>query len=321
MMIKIGIPRALLYYWYGPAWQVFFQEMGLTPLVTGPTGKDILNAGVKAAVDEVCLPVKIFLGHSLALKAQSDLLLTPRYISVSKSEFICPKFMGLPEMTKQVIGTGRLLIWKSEKKCNWGSIKALPKEIAAGYERSKVKKSLNKAEAALRAYHLLLQEGLLPQEAEAALLQGSRPPVVENRPAIGLIGHPYCLYDSYINLDTIQLLQNKGFRVLVPEVFPARQIAGELRDLPKPLFWTLGQRILGSFRLMWKKGVVGVVYLSAFACGPEALIGEMVKRESKAGGMPLLQLDLDEHSGEAGFITRIEAFLDLLCRKRRYSCV
>ena len=92
-------------------------------------------------------------------------------------------------------------------------------------------------------------------------------------------------------------------------------------DLSKPLFWTLGQRILGSFRLMWKQGVEGVIYLSAFACGPEALIGELVKKEGKAVGMPLLQLDLDEHSGEAGVITRMEAFLDLLSRKRRYNCV
>ena len=295
--------------------------MGLTPLVSGPTGKEILNAGVKAAVEEVCLPVKIFLGHSLTMQTQCDCLLTPRYISVNKGEFICPKFMGLPEMTRQAVGTVRQLIWKSDHKCHWGSLKALPREITSGYAQSRVKKSLKKAKAALEAYHLLMQGGLLPLEAETALLKGSQPSAADYEPAIGLIGHPYCLHDAFINLGTVQLLREQGFKVLVPEMFPARQIALELRDLPKPLFWTLGQRILGAFRLMWKKGVAGVVYLSAFACGPEALIGEMVKRESKAAGLPLLQLDLDEHSGEAGFITRMEAFLDLLKRKRRYSCV
>ncbi len=319
--IKIGIPRALLYYWYGPAWQVFFQELGLTPLVSGPTGKAILDAGVKTAVDEVCLPVKVFLGHCLTMQTRCDRLLTPRYISVNKDEFICPKFMGLPEMTRQAVGSGRQLIWKSDQHCHWDSLKALPPEIISGFPRNRVMKSLKKAKAALEAYQLLMQGGLLPAEAEAALLQGRTPERTEGGPLIGLIGHPYCLYDAFINLGAVQLLQGQGFKVMVPEMFPARQITMELRNLSKPLFWTLGQRILGTFRLMWEKGVAGVVYLSAFACGPEALISEMVKRESKAKGLPLLKLDLDEHSGEAGFITRMEAFLDLLKRKRGYSCV
>ena len=206
-------------------------------------------------------------------------------------------------------------------KVSLNSLKALPPEITAGFARSRVTQSLKKAQAVLEAYHLLMQDGHMPAEAETAVLKGRKVPKAERGPVIGLIGHPYCLYDEFINLGTVQLLQEQGFKVIVPEMFPTRQIAMELRNLPKPLFWTLGQRILGTFRLMWKKGVAGVVYLSAFACGPEALIGEMVKRESKARGLPLLQLDLDEHSGEAGFITRVEAFLDLLKRKRGYSCV
>ena len=320
-MIKIGIPRALLYYWYGLAWKTFFQEIGLAPLVSGPTGKTILNAGVKAAVDGVCLPVKVFLGHSLELTTQCEALLIPRFVSICKNEYICPKFMGLPEMTRQAVGKNQLLIWKSEKNCFWGSIKALPQEISTGYKRKTIKKGLKKAEEVLTEYHRLLQRGLLPMEAEVTLLKGITPRTEKSSRSIGLIGHPYCLYDSYINLDTIDLLRNKGFRVLVPEMFSRWQLETELADLSKPLFWTLGQRILGSFRLMWKQGVEGVIYLSAFACGPEALIGELVKKEGKAVGMPLLQLDLDEHSGEAGAITRIEAFLDLLSRKRRYNCV
>jgi predicted nucleotide-binding protein (sugar kinase/HSP70/actin superfamily) len=318
--MRIGIPRALLYYWYGPAWKVFFQEIGLTPVISGPTGKNSLNIGVKAAVDEVCLPVKIFLGHALELTSQCDLLLIPRYVSISKKEYICPKFMGLPEMTKQAVGENQIIVWKSDHNCPWGSIKALPQEISTAYGRKRVKKGLQAAKKILKTYQGLLQEGYLPSEAERLLLDGIMPKENSGR-AIGLIGHPYCLYDSFVNLNTIDLLQSKGFKVILPEMFTDAKMEAELADLPKPLFWTLGRRILGSFRLMQKMGVEGVVYLSAFACGPEALIGEMVKREGKEIGMPLLQLDLDEHSGEAGIITRIEAFLDLLIRKRRYSCV
>ena len=320
-MIKIGIPRALLYYWYGPIWQVFLTELGLSPLVSAPTGKKLLNAGVKAAVDEACLPVKVFLGHTLALKSKCDVLLIPRLVSINRKDYICPKFMGLPEMTKQAVGDHPIMVWKSEKNCALGSAKALPEALRQGFSYGQIRKGLRKAEQAFRAYHHLLQQGLLPVEAEKVLLGGALLSREKSQRAIGLIGHPYCLYDSFINLDTIGLLHRYGFKVLAPEFFTPQQIEVELGVLAKPLFWTLSQRIFGTFRLLCKQKVEGVIYLSAFACGPEALIGELIKKEAKVLGLPLLQLDLDEHSGEAGFVTRIEAFIDLLNRKRRLSCV
>lgn len=302
-------------------WRFFLEELGYTAVVSGLTGRAQLNAGVKAAVDEVCLPVKVFLGHSLALTSQCEALLIPRLVSINRKDYICPKFMGLPEMTKQVVGEHLVMVWKSEKNCALGSLPALPPEIREGFSYRRIKKSLQKAEATFRAYHGLLQQGFLPDEAERILFEGAEPRREDSRRRIGLIGHPYCLYDPFINLDTIGLLRRYGFQVLAPEFFTPQRIEAELRVLAKPLFWTLSQRIFGAFRLLCKEKVEGVIYLSAFACGPEALIGELIKKEAKASGLPLLHLDLDEHSGEAGFVTRIEAFIDLLNRKRRLSCV
>lgn len=311
----------MLYYWYGPVWRVFLEELGFVPVVSGLTGKEQVNAGVKAAVDEVCLPVKVFLGHSLALLSRCDALLVPRLVSINRKDYICPKFMGLPEMTGQAVGNHPVLIWKSAKNCAFGSLSALPPEFRQGFSGRKLKKSLEKAKATFRAYHGLLQQGFFPEEAERILFEAAAPRREEPRRRIGLIGHPYCLYDPFINLDTIALLRRHGFQVLVPEFFPPRRIEEELQVLAKPLFWTLSQRIFGAFRLLCKEKVEGVIYLSAFACGPEALIGELVKKEAKVSGLPLLHLNLDEHSGEAGLVTRIEAFLDLLQRKRRLNCV
>ena len=290
-------------------------------MVSGPTGKELVNAGVKAAVDEACLPVKVFIGHCLALRTQCDYLLVPRLVSINKKDYICPKFMGLPEMTKQAVGKQPVLIWKSEKNCGLGSPQALPLALRQGFSARRIKKGLQKAEAAFRTYHRLLQQGLFPEEAENVLFGGTCRDREEKKRLIGLIGHPYCLYDPSINLGTIGLIQRYGFKVLAPEFFTPRQIEEELQVLAKPLFWTLSQRIFGTFRLLCKQRVEGIIYLSAFACGPEALIGELIKKEAKAIGLPLLQLDLDEHSGEAGLVTRIEAFIDLLQRKRRLSCV
>ena len=44
---------------------------------------------------------------------------------------------------------------------------------------------------------------------------------------------------------------------------------------------------------------------------------EKITRKSKMFNKPLLNLTIDEQTGEAGFITRLEAFVDMLFRKKR----
>ena len=44
---------------------------------------------------------------------------------------------------------------------------------------------------------------------------------------------------------------------------------------------------------------------------------EDIKRKAKNFQKPLLHLSIDEHTGEAGFVTRLEAFCDMLFRNKR----
>jgi predicted nucleotide-binding protein (sugar kinase/HSP70/actin superfamily) len=44
---------------------------------------------------------------------------------------------------------------------------------------------------------------------------------------------------------------------------------------------------------------------------------EVVTRAAREADRPVMTLVLDEHAGEAGYVTRIEAFADMLERRRR----
>jgi len=321
--MRIGLPRALLYYWLGPAWKVFLQEIDLTPVVSEPTNKKILEDGVRVAVDEACLPVKIFFGHCLHLIRDCDFILVPRISSLQKREYICPKFMGLPDMVQRVLGQEKrdhILIWKSDEKFFWDTPQAVPKGFFELAGKKKVKAALGKAKQTWVEYIKLLQKGYFPAQAEQLLLGESALPLfVPGRSGVGVIGHPYCLYDGFLNLDLLNLLQNGeyNYQIHTPEIFSEQEINLELSDISKPVFWTLGRRMLGAARALRKKGVAGLIHVAAFACGPEALIGELIRRECKGHDLPLLQLNIDEHSGEAGLLTRVEAFLDLLTVRSR----
>jgi predicted nucleotide-binding protein (sugar kinase/HSP70/actin superfamily) len=59
----------------------------------------------------------------------------------------------------------------------------------------------------------------------------------------------------------------------------------------------------------------GVIQLSTFNCGTDAMMTERFRRMCKHNGVPYLLLMLDEHSGRAGVDTRLEAFVDSLAWK------
>jgi len=59
-----------------------------------------------------------------------------------------------------------------------------------------------------------------------------------------------------------------------------------------------------------------MVHLYPFTCMPEIISRSILPQISKEYDMPVLSLVVDEQTGEAGFQTRLEAFIDLLYRKR-----
>jgi predicted nucleotide-binding protein (sugar kinase/HSP70/actin superfamily) len=72
MPVKVGIPRALLYYYYYPLWKTFFEGLGAQVILSSPSTKGILTDGLRFAVDEICLPVKLAFGHVLDLIGKVD---------------------------------------------------------------------------------------------------------------------------------------------------------------------------------------------------------------------------------------------------------
>lgn len=304
--MRIGIPRALMYFWYGPAWECFIKECGHTPVISQKTGKRQLELGVRTAQDEVCLPVKVFLGHvrDLVETEKVDALWIPHLVRVEPKCFICPKFMGVPDMVRTIIPRNiPLWVWHSEHQRNFWSVQSVPPELKMIVARPNLKRALKSAADCFSNHWKSLAH--IPNENTDL--------------TVGLVAHPYCLYDDGINLGIRRRLKDFGVRLLMPESVPDNYLNAPIGGLSKPLFWTLGRRALGAALYYAEQKIDGVIHLSAFACGPDSIVGEIVERRMHDLGVPLLHMNLDEHTGEAGMATRLEAFLDMLAR-RKSSC-
>ena len=77
--MKIGIPRAFLYYRYKELWETFFRELGIEFILSPETQNDLVRAGSMHAIDEACLSSKIYLGHVAWLLDKCDYLLIPDF--------------------------------------------------------------------------------------------------------------------------------------------------------------------------------------------------------------------------------------------------
>ena len=113
-------------------------------------------------------------------------------------------------------------------------------------------------------------------------------------------------------------LEQLGIKAYVAENLSTEEMNKGLVALNTNLYWANELEISGAAgSFMTNKDIDGVITLTAFGCGPDSLMVERITRYSKRLQKPLLNLTVDEHTGEAGFITRIEAFTDMLLRKKR----
>lgn len=323
MSFKVGIPQSLFFYDYYPLWKEFFNELGAEVVVSSKTNKSILNDGVSSCVDEACLPVKVYHGHVMELKNKVDYLFIPKIISIHKREYGCPKYLGLPEMVKNSVKDLPVCIDANVNlfKSNLGLFEAI-KETGKYFTPSfsKIMKAYNIASNHYQKYRKLINKGVIPIEAlkiynsDTKLIRS----IDDNSPMFMLVGHPYNLYDEYINMNLIKKIRNNGIRVITPEMVDDYKVDYYSSKIPKRIFWSFGKRIIGSsFYLLDGKKIDGIIYVSSFGCGVDSILIDFVQRKARDEGIPFTLLTIDEHTGEAGINTRIEAFMDMIRRREK----
>jgi predicted nucleotide-binding protein (sugar kinase/HSP70/actin superfamily) len=80
------------------------------------------------------------------------------------------------------------------------------------------------------------------------------------------------------------------------------------------MYWGYGQRILLAAGKIAEDPRLHALYLTNFSCGPDSFLLRFFSE--RLGDDPCLVIEVDEHSADAGMITRCEAFLDSLASTR-----
>ncbi|MEN3202815.1 MAG: acyl-CoA dehydratase activase-related protein [Atribacterota bacterium] len=148
---------------------------------------------------------------------------------------------------------------------------------------------------------------------------------------VGIVGEVYIAQETRVNFNVERLLGDLGVYVH-NSVSTVEYILHTLRPITRSKekieAWKLAKPYLkrfvggegidsvGSAIRYAREGFDGVVHLYPFTCMPEIVAKGVLQAVSRDFDLPILHLAIDEHSGEAGLVTRVEAFVDVLERRR-----
>lgn len=328
--MQIGIPRALSYYDFFPFWYGFFEGLGIKVVLSDPTTKQTMTSGSALVVPETCLPVKVYVGHVLNLLEKGiDKILVPSIQSIAPKIYNCSKIRGLPDLIRNVVKKPFTMVEatfdKSEK--NQGLYTFL-KEIAGYFnitDMEIIKKASKNAWKVYNNFHIMTRSGFSYKQALNAALK-DKVIIADNTKTypinVAVIAHGYNLYDERISMKIFDKLENLDVKSYTALNLTQEQMQEGLSQIKQNLYWANEYEINGAAAHYIKdKKIDGVITINAFGCGPDSLMIERISKFARDNKKPLLTLSIDEQTGEAGFVTRIEAFVDMLYRKKRANII
>jgi len=332
--MKIGIPRAMSFFSNYPFFYGFFTDLGIEIILSDKTTKKTLARGSALVVSETCMPVKVYVGHVLNLLDKGvDKILVPSIQSIAPKIYNCSKIRGLPDLVRNVVKKD---VWgdfqmieatfdKSEK--NQGLYPFLA-EIVAPFgitDEKRIKKASKAGWRVHNNFRIMATSGMSYKQAMNYALQGKVfiPNESQEHPiSIALVSHSYNIYDERTSMNIFDKLNDMDVKVYSAMQLTKEQMDEGINVLGQTIYWANEHEMTGCAGHYLKDNKIdGIITLTAFGCGPDSLMTERITRKSKQFNKPLLNLTIDEHTGEAGFITRLEAFVDMLYRKKRAKII
>ncbi len=309
--VKIGIPRALIFYELFPFFYKFLSALGFDPVLSEPTNKGIIEMGTEISATDTCFPVKVAYGHIQALYENgirqffipSVITMPPNSGQFDRS-FVCPYVQTLPYLARAAFSEAieihsPYLYFDRGKE---GFCRALY-DFGAKVGRSR--KDIDHA----------LAEGFKHQTAIQSKMQAAGQQALKELTDLAFVvcSRPYNGYDLGLNLDLPKKIRELDVIPVPVDFIPLDYSA--LGDDFVNMYWHYGQRLLAAAETISRDERLFPVYVSNFSCGPDSFITRYFKE--KINEKPLLMIEIDEHSGDAGLITRLEAFHDSIKGARR----
>lgn len=298
--VKLGVPRFGI---YSGVIKSFLEDVGIEVIMPTKISREMIKLGVANSSDMMCFPYKVTLAQQIwALENGATDLIMFNSCGLCRLKH----YYQIQELTLRELGykfnmhvVTRKNIPKVVRRLGQVSYLGAFKKLARGYAKIK--------EMEERVYRFSPARDL----------------------NIGIIGEIYTMLEGDINFDIVRKLQRRGANVhmsltLSDYLNESTERGGkeDIREAKKLLDQDLGghgfQSIVNTI-YYGKQGYDGVLHIMPLSCMPESTVEPLVDYVAERYEIPLYRFPIDEASFEVGFNTRLDTFLSMLKRRRRWK--
>jgi predicted CoA-substrate-specific enzyme activase len=299
---RIGLLRASLNLEFLPFWTTFLTDLNYAVVVSGRTTPAMIHEFAAGVPAEVCLPIKSAAAHARALLAKGDVekIFIPALLECpprgkDDPSHCCFYEQQLADMMKSELGPHLV----SAQFILQEGILSLFEPVLA------LAQSLERSpEVVLRA--LVKARDIQVRFASALTSLGEKTLSSHFDRAVVVLGRPYNTYDPCLNLCLASHLEQLGLPAIPWDMLPLKNFHLEARWENVP--WYYNREQLRAIELIRQDERLFPILVSSYGCGLDAFMNKHA--EELLANRPRLLLEFDEHRGEAGLITRLEAFAD-----------
>lgn len=208
------------------------------------------------------------------------------------------------------------------------------REIIYGDSEKAFKRALKFVDEAMNTRQMTKAKKLAFEEMEKVKLDEERDVL-----HVDITGEIYLVCDKFSNQDIVKELGKMGV-----ETRKSLTVSGFLKDAIIPKIFRKGETHLQRANRMAKpylmrdiggdalecvsdvayaeeRGIDGIIHISPFTCMPEIMSQNIFPAMRENCDVPILPLIMDEQTGKAGYLTRLEAFVDLMRRRKRKNAI
>lgn len=334
---------------YTVAFEVFFKSLGIEVLPPEKTNPKAILEGAKISPEMFCFPFKVNMGNYLSAierGANTIFMATAssgscrlRYYGVTQEKIL--KEMG-KEINFIIFDQGLKDIYSKIKEFSGKSFFEILKAVKFLLKTLLFIEKLEKMAAFLRPREIqkgqtdlvfleamkkiekINNERDFEKEKKEILEEFSKIKFQKNLkiPKVGIIGEIYTVCDPQVNFEIEKKLGREGvevhkeitlsYHLSKKFLFTDWRIQRKIKNYLNSTVGGHGRDAIYEMLKYVREGFDGVIQLLPAMCMPETTVRPILEKIHQETGIPFLSFSFDEEVAEAGFDTRLEAFLDVV---------
>jgi len=320
--IKIGIPLTLYMIEYFPLFHDFFQSLNIN-VILDKGSENTLQEGRVILNSDFCSPMVI--AHGLVkslLEKDVDYIFLPaimneqsymdkleyeeKYLDKIGDAYFC----YYSQYASTVVDNLTILDLKNKLispkiKFNNRPLDKISEDLAVY-----LSEMLNIDKEKLKKAFLLSYDNFINKKRKW-IKEGSKI-LTDNgdKIKIMLLGRPYSIFNNLINLGIPKKIESYGFDLIYQSMFDFKNNEVAPDSYLKKMHWFYGQQIMLALNVIAENKNIYPVFLTCFRCSPDSYLISYFKSVMDKLEKPYLIIQLDEHTSDVGYQTRIEAAVE-----------